>query len=249
MTTEPVEYYLESLRSADSLLLGKVVQQLLEDRNVHVFGEFLQEPALQQLKENSPDVFHLLEVFAFGTWKDGQDNAYFFQLNEEAKRKLKRLTLVDIASKKKQLEYSYLMDCLELESLRQLEDLIIECIELQLIRGKLDQKEKRFQVDWTMGRDVGDHHLQEIIDTFREWESHAGSLLLELDSQIEFIQEKDMEFQSEKKHMSQQVEEAQRQVREQQLRQEQEMEVQNPIQRIRRDKRAKRKSSSVHRTS
>lgn len=67
------------------------------------------------------------------------------------------------------LPYSLLIGQLELSNVRELEDLIIDSIYSGIIKGKLDQKEQRFQVDWTMGRDIRPGQLQEMIKILDLW--------------------------------------------------------------------------------
>ncbi|GJQ13378.1 hypothetical protein GpartN1_g5169.t1 [Galdieria partita] len=244
--------HLENLRAGGMEKAQQVIQQLLEDPNIHVFGEVLQEPTILQLKKSGSqkDWVQLLEIFAYGTCKDVQVDCTLWNImGDEAKRKLKRLTVVQMASKQNQLKYSALMEILGLVSVRELEDLLVDCIEHSLIRGKLDQKQQLFQVEWAMGRDVSESQLEEMIENFYQWEKNAELLLEQLDSQMAYIQQKESEFEMERTHTMKQVESVQRQVREQQLRQEQEMELHSSNERSRRDKRAKRRSSAAHPSS
>jgi len=48
------------------------------------------------------------------------------------------ITLADLASKDKNLGYDFLMRTLDIKDLRELEDLIIDCIYNDLLKGKLD---------------------------------------------------------------------------------------------------------------
>jgi len=106
-------------------------------------------------------------------------------IGDEAKKKLQRLTIVQLACQQKQLHYSTIMETLGMDSVRELEDLIIDCIEYRLVRGKLDQKQQLFQVEWTMGRDVATtSQLDEMIDGFCRWENNAQLLLQKLNSQV-----------------------------------------------------------------
>ncbi|GJD11675.1 COP9 signalosome complex subunit 7b [Galdieria sulphuraria] len=205
--------YLENLRVGGIESAQQIIQQLLEDPNVHVFGEVLLEPTILQLKQDGAqkDWVQLLEIFAYGTWRDGQNGKLWNVISDEAKRKLKRLTVVQLASKQKQLNYSDLMETLGLVSVRELEDLLMDCIEYRLMRGRLDQKQQLFQVEWTMGRDVSDSQLKEMIDSFYRWETNAQLLLEQLDSQMAYIQKKETEFEMERTHTIKQVESVQRQ--------------------------------------
>lgn len=48
------------------------------------------------------------------------------------------ITITDMASKTKDLGYDTLMRTLDIKDLRELEDLIIDCIYNELLKGKLD---------------------------------------------------------------------------------------------------------------
>ena len=56
------------------------------------------------------------------------------------------ISIVDATHKSKVLEYQDLMQQLDIGSLRELEDLIIDCIYNELVEGKLDQLNQKFHV-------------------------------------------------------------------------------------------------------
>jgi len=235
---DSLKSHLDNLRTANMENVHKVVLQIVQDPEVHVFGEVLQEPAILQLKqdESFKEWIHMLEIFAYGTWRDAQDCKLWSIIGDEAKKKLQRLTIVQLACQQKQLHYSTIMETLGMDSVRELEDLIIDCIEYRLVRGKLDQKQQLFQVEWTMGRDVATtSQLDEMIDGFCRWENNAQLLLQKLNSQLSYIQQKETEFEMERSTSIKQMESVQRQVREQHSKQEQDMEMQTCNER--RDKR------------
>ena len=70
------------------------------------------------------------------------------------RKKLRLLTVVSMATNSKQLSYKDLKEALALESVRELEDLIIEGANFSVIQGKLDQKSLHFEVDFVMARDI-----------------------------------------------------------------------------------------------
>ena len=67
------------------------------------------------------------------------------------------------------LPYSFLQTHLEIPTIRLLEDLIIDAIYLDIIRGKLDQKEQQFEVEYTIGRDVPPEAVTEILTSLENW--------------------------------------------------------------------------------
>lgn len=76
------------------------------------------------------------------------------------------------------MPYSLLLGQLDIGNVRELEDLIMDSIYAGIIKGKLDQKEQRFQVDWTMGRDIRPGQISEMIKILNLWHVVWGSIIL-----------------------------------------------------------------------
>lgn len=54
-------------------------------------------------------------------------------------------------------------------TVRDLEDLIIDAIYLDIVRGKLDQKEGQFEIEYTMGRDLEPGKLEQLLVSLQNW--------------------------------------------------------------------------------
>lgn len=54
-------------------------------------------------------------------------------------------------------------------TVRELEDLIIDAIYLDILRGKLDQKEEQLEVEYTMGRDLEPGKIEALLVALRDW--------------------------------------------------------------------------------
>lgn len=54
-------------------------------------------------------------------------------------------------------------------TIRELEDLIIDAIYLDILRGKLDQKEQQFEVEDTMGRDLEPGEIENVLSALQNW--------------------------------------------------------------------------------
>jgi COP9 signalosome complex subunit 7 len=67
------------------------------------------------------------------------------------------------------LPYSDLLKALDMPTIRELEDLIIDAIYLDILRGKLDQKEQQLEVEYTMGRDLEPGKLEQILTALQNW--------------------------------------------------------------------------------
>lgn len=118
----------------------------------------------------------LLRLFAHGTLADYRSAAAtgLPPLNPAQELKLKKLTVVTLAEDSKMLSYDLLMRELEVPSVRELEDLLInECMATGLVRGKLDQRRRCFEVHYAIGRDIRPGQLKSLIATIADW--HANS--------------------------------------------------------------------------
>jgi len=49
------------------------------------------------------------------------------------------------------------------------QDLIIEAVYADIVRGKLDQKHQLLEVDYAIGRDIQPQNVQEISDVLENW--------------------------------------------------------------------------------
>ena len=59
-------------------------------------------------------------------------------------------------------------------TIRDLEDLIIDAIYLDILRGKLDQKEQQLEVEYTMGRDLEPGKIEEVLAALKNWYAHPS---------------------------------------------------------------------------
>ena len=67
------------------------------------------------------------------------------------------------------MPYSDLLQALDISNVCGLEDLIIDAIYLDLLHGKLDQKEEQLEVTCTMGRDLEPGKLEQILAALEDW--------------------------------------------------------------------------------
>lgn len=67
------------------------------------------------------------------------------------------------------LPYAQLLQTLQMPTIRDLEDLIIDAIYQDVIRGKLDQKGQQFDVEYTMGRDVEPGKIESLLVALQDW--------------------------------------------------------------------------------
>ena len=67
------------------------------------------------------------------------------------------------------IPYAVLLEALALRNVRQLEDLVIEAVYADVLRGSLDQRHQRLEVDYSIGRDIQRQDLSAIARTLQEW--------------------------------------------------------------------------------
>jgi COP9 signalosome complex subunit 7 len=128
----------------------------------------------------------LLQLFAYGTLADYHaSSSKYGSLSEPQKRKLQILTVASLAISRRTLPYSDLQRELGIDTVRQLEDLLItDCIYGGVVRGRLDQHARCFHVEDAMMRDVQPENLRTIVLSLSEWLSSARQVLTGIDAQI-----------------------------------------------------------------
>ncbi len=67
------------------------------------------------------------------------------------------------------LPYKQLLADLDIANVRELEDMIIECMYADLIVGKLDQKRLVLEVQHAVARDIGPSDIRIIADRLDDW--------------------------------------------------------------------------------
>ena len=83
-------------------------------------------------------------------------------LTENQMKKLRKLTILDMASKNKSLFYEDLYNELTLKNESDLEELIIEMIYQDLLVCKIDQRNREIKVSSCKGRDIKPGEINEI---------------------------------------------------------------------------------------
>lgn len=135
----------------------------------------------------------LLKLFAYGTWSEYKAReAELPPLSKPQVLKLKKLSAVTFAAQSKTLCYTLLMRELQLSGIRELEDLLIDCMYTGLISGRLDQQAGHVEVFSAAGRDVHPKELAGLATTLREWHGTATGLMSEISKQMESFKQQVM---------------------------------------------------------
>ncbi|EJD04549.1 uncharacterized protein FOMMEDRAFT_107333 [Fomitiporia mediterranea MF3/22] len=187
-TASKLEPFLLMSKSAKGAAAAKLIMDATAAPGVFVFSELLEMPNIQELsKSEQAPYLTLLQVFAHGTLEDYNNvkqTATLPDLNDAQRTKLRLLTIVSLTLDHRILPYELLLRTLQVPTIRELEDLIIDGIYLDIMRGKLDQKEQQFEVECTIGRDLGPGKLEILLNSLQDWARTTSAVLSTLDAQL-----------------------------------------------------------------
>nr|XP_043624078.1 COP9 signalosome complex subunit 7-like isoform X2 [Erigeron canadensis] len=189
---EHIDHFVKRASSAindSSVSLANLVVDATSHPSLFAFSEILSVPNILQLRGTEHSVYlDLLQMFAHGTWSEYKSNASNLpQLMPEQVLKLKQLTVLTLAEATKVLPYDVLMHELDVVNVRELEDFLInECMYVGIVRGKLDQLRRCFEVQFAAGRDLRPGQLGNMLHTLSDWLSTSDNLLITIQDKIKW---------------------------------------------------------------
>jgi COP9 signalosome complex subunit 7 len=74
-----------------------------------------------------------------------------------------------IIADRKSIPYDTIFGAVQVESVRELEDLIIDVMYAGLLGGKMHHDERVLHVDWVSGRDVNPESLGDLVNGLQQW--------------------------------------------------------------------------------
>ena len=92
------------------------------------------------------------------------------------------LSVVTMAASNKHLDYSQLMERLDLGDVRELEDLLIECIYADIVVGRLDQQSSQLKIERVSGRDPSDLDIVNMCQKLDHWGLTVDNMILQVDT-------------------------------------------------------------------
>ena len=178
--------FVEAFGKMEGKALAAQIATVLSHPSLFVFGELLVLSNVKKLAESADTktAFDQLEMFAYGTFDQYQARTDLPKLSERQERKLKQLTIVTLASKNRALAYDQLSSTLAIQTVRELEDLIIESVYLGLVSGKLNQAKKVFEVAEVSGRDVRASDIAQMLDILTTWQSTSATVMENIHKRI-----------------------------------------------------------------
>ncbi|XP_039070288.1 COP9 signalosome complex subunit 7-like isoform X2 [Hibiscus syriacus] len=198
---ELINYFVKKVSVQVGSALGSVILEATSHPFLFAFSEILAVPTVAELEGTEHSVYlEVLRLFAHGTWSDYKSNiGRLLQLLPDQILKLKQLTVLTLAEANKVLPYEQLMLELDITNVRELEDFIIsECIYAGIVRGKLDQMRRCFEVQFAAGRDLRPGQLGCMIQKLSNWLGTSDDLLISIQEKIKWA---DTMSKLDKKHL------------------------------------------------
>ncbi|XWS32431.1 hypothetical protein CRYUN_Cryun23aG0158800 [Craigia yunnanensis] len=186
---ELIDHFVKQASAQKGSALGSVIVEATLHPSLFAFSEILAVPSVAELEGTENSVYlEVLQLFAHGTCSDYKSNSGSLpQLVPDQLLKLKQLTVLTLAETNKVLPYDKLMLELDVTNVRELEDFLInECMYAGIVRGKLDQLRRCFEVQFAAGRDLRPGQLGSMIQTLSNWLSTSDNLLISIQEKIKW---------------------------------------------------------------
>ncbi|KAL8236163.1 hypothetical protein R6Q59_017244 [Mikania micrantha] len=186
---EIIEHFVNQASNCNASSLARVIGEAISHPSLFAFSEILSVPNVIELQGTEHSTYlDLLRMFAHGTWSEYKRNASDLPpLMPDQVLKLKQLTVLTLAEANKVLPYDVLMQELDVINVRELEDFLInECMYVGIVRGKLDQLHRCFQVQFAAGRDLRPEQLECMISTLSNWLGTSDNLLVTIQDKIKW---------------------------------------------------------------
>ncbi|KAE8694195.1 COP9 signalosome complex subunit 7 [Hibiscus syriacus] len=184
-----IDRFVKQASAQKGTALGSVIVEATSHPSLFAFSEILAVPTVTELEGTENSVYlEVLRLFAHGTWSDYKNNSGSLpQLVPDQVLKLKQLTVLTLAETNKELPYDQLMLELDVTNVRGLEDFLInECMYAGIVRGKLDQLRRCFEIHFAAGRDLRPGQLGSMIQTLSNWLETSDNLLISIQEKIKW---------------------------------------------------------------
>jgi COP9 signalosome complex subunit 7 len=126
---------------------------------------------------------------------------------------LKHLSIVSLSEESRTIPYDILLQYLDIPNVRELEDLIIEAIYQDVIKGKLDQKRKQLEIEYTMGRDLRPGQIDQMLEVLGAWSQTSEEILKVIDTKIVQVRDAAVENKKQKDEYEKEVERLRKEVK------------------------------------
>ncbi|KAG9520215.1 hypothetical protein KCU71_g11040, partial [Aureobasidium melanogenum] len=173
-----------------------LVTQATSAAHTYVFGELLQTPNMQNLRNDAQyrNYYTLLELFAWGTWAEYQVLASTLpSLSPAQEHKLRLLTLLTLAANttnNNPLTYTNLQSALSLDSPLALERLVTDAIYADLLTATLNPAQGIVAISSVAAlRDLNPGSVTRMMASLDAWSGRCDDVLKELEVQMKSVME------------------------------------------------------------
>ncbi|KAH7687551.1 COP9 signalosome complex subunit 7 protein [Dioscorea alata] len=184
---EIIDRFIKQAEGMEGAPLAALVLEATSHPSLFAFSEILSSPNIAKLQGTRfSSSIDLLRLFAYGTWSDYKSNSGGLPtLLPDQVLKLKQLSVLTLAETNKVLPYDQLILEIDVANVRELEDFLInECMYAGIVKGKLDQLRRCFEVQFAAGRDLRPGQLSNMIDTLADWLGSSDNLLQSIQERI-----------------------------------------------------------------
>ncbi|CAO3621267.1 unnamed protein product [Cunninghamella blakesleeana] len=189
-TSQNIQSYLLLSKFVKGIANSKLITDALNAPGVYVYSELYESPNVTEASK-LPEVkpyYDLLSLFLNGTYTDYVENMpQLPALTDTQLVKLKQLSIITLSEKNRTLSYQDMQKYLDISTVRDLEDLIIDAIYQGILTGKLDQRNQQLQINTAIGRDLRSNQLNDIINNLSSWTQQASTLIEVLENKIQHI--------------------------------------------------------------
>jgi len=191
--SQSINDYIKLATGTSGSTLVALIKRSLGEKTLFVYGELLALDQVKNLEKGSGDdkkIYDQLQLFAYGDYQDYKNGGEckYGTLNATQIKKLKMLTIASLGAKSSEITYDKLMKALDMNNVRDIEDLILDTIYEGLIFAKLDQNAKIVQIDFAMGRDVKPEQLKEMQLVLANWLKKSEELIQTIEDKIKYAQ-------------------------------------------------------------
>ena len=196
-------------RSTRGEYVEAIVRRAMEHPGVILYGDILR--AYGERANAREAMTNTLETFAHGNLEahESRERGSVLELTEGERLKLRRLTTCSMcATGDRTIAYDRMMRELKFESVRELEQFIIdECLSTGIVRGKLDPKNGCFLPQGATTRDVPTSALDELHLGVSRWLEISESMLVSLNERVKYIKSESAKLANQEGEVSASIEE------------------------------------------
>ncbi|KRY28567.1 Inactive tyrosine-protein kinase 7, partial [Trichinella spiralis] len=166
---------------ADAYIAGddarECVRSAINDPRTFIFSHLFSLLPVQQLADEP--IHRLLTIFDSGSLDDYimfyEQNKQFVDetmglSNEHYLYKMRVLTFMTIAEKRKEISLSELMNLLKMEDERSLEEFVIKAIQSEMVKAQIDDAAKIVLLHGAQSRSFGKRQWEEVLNGLKKWE-------------------------------------------------------------------------------